>query len=35
MVPIGHWMKMKFGKEIRIKEIVKGVCAGSACLFVV
>ena len=34
MVCIIHWMKMKFGKRIRIKEIVKGVWAFCSYLFV-
>lgn len=33
MVRIIHWMKMKFGKRIKIKEIVEGVCAFCSYLF--
>ena len=34
MVPIGHWKKMKFGKRIKIKEIVKGMWQFARFLFV-
>ena len=33
-VRIIHWMKMKFGKRIRIKEIVKGMWQFARFLFV-
>ena len=35
MVPIGRWMKMRFGKRIRIKEIVEGVWLMRLCPFMV
>ena len=34
MVRIGRWMRMRFGKRIRVKEMVKGVWAFCSYLFV-
>ena len=34
MACIGRWMRMRFGKRIKIKEIVKGVWAFCSYLFV-